>query len=158
MTFSKNEIIFEEDQVVFFNDKTSFKNVIETLSENLIKKDLVKPEYPKEVILREKKFPTGLPTRPFGVSIPHTDAKWTNHNAISIGVLKHPIKQVIMGSNDTEVDIDIVFMLALDQSNKQLNILSKLMTVFQNSDNLYTIKNGSKEQIKEIVKKAILEE
>ena len=127
------------------------------MSDTLIKKNLVKKEYPDHVIAREKKFPTGLPTKPFGVAIPHTDAKWTNHNAISVGILKEPIDQIVMGTDDTPVKVSIVFMLALGQSNKQLNILSKLMTVFQNQDTLKELKNASDEEIKNIVEKAVLE-
>ena len=109
------------------------------------------------MIAREKKFPTGLPTKPFGVAIPHTDAKWTNHNAICVGILKEPIDQIVMGTDDTPVKVSIVFMLALGQSNKQLNILSKLMTVFQNQDTLKKVKSASDDEVKEIVEKAVLE-
>lgn len=153
-----NSIIVDKDQIIYFSEKTTFKNVIEKLSEPLISKKLVKQEYPNYVIKREKSFPTGLPTQPIGVSIPHTDAKWTNHNAIAIGILKNPISQTIMSTEDTPVKVSIVFMLALDQSNKQLNILSKLMNVFQNKDILIKIQDSTKQQIQQIIKKVIMEE
>lgn len=158
MALSDKKIIFEKNQIMFFNKKTDFEHVVKDLANELIKQGLVDPDYPKQVILREKKFPTGLPTKPVGVSIPHTDAKWTLHNAIAIGILKHPIKQIVMGSKDKEVSVEIVFLLALDQSNKQLNILAKLMNVFQNPANLIEIKNGSQIEIKKLVEGAILEE
>lgn len=63
-----------------------------------------------------------------------------------------------MGTDDTPVKVSIVFMLALGQSNKQLNILSKLMTVFQNQETLKKLKNASDKEIKDIVTKAILED
>lgn len=157
MKVTKDQITFETDQIHHFNDETNFEEVIKTMANTLIKKGLVKEEYPAHVIAREKKFPTGLPTKPFGVAIPHTDAKWTNHNAICVGILKKPIDQIVMGTNDTPVKVSIVFMLALGQSNKQLNILSKLMTVFQDQDTLTKLKSASDEEIKEIVDKAVLE-
>jgi len=49
-------------------------------------------------------------------------------------------------------------MLALDKSNKQLNILSKLMNIFQDPENLVKIRNSSKDEILKIVNKVILEE
>lgn len=158
MAVNDNKIKFEKDQIVTFDEKTNFDHVINTLAKVLIEKDLVKSEYPKQVILREQKFPTGLPTKPFGVSIPHTDAKWTKHNAIAIGILKSPIEQVVMGSDETKIGVEIVFMLALDKSNKQLNILSKLMNIFQDPENLVKIRNSSKDEILKIVNKVILEE
>lgn len=158
MQVTKDQITFETDQIHHFNDPTTFEDVVKTMGNTLIEKGLVKKEYPDHVIAREKKFPTGLPTKPFGVAIPHTDAKWTNHNAIAIGILKEPIEQVVMGTDDTPVKVLIVFMLALGQSNKQLNILSKLMTVFQNQETLKKLKNASDKEIKDIVTKAILED
>lgn len=158
MQVTKDQITFETDQIHRFNDPTNFEKVVKTMGDTLIKKGLVKKEYPEHVIAREKKFPTGLPTKPFGVAIPHTDAKWTNHNAIAVGILKEPMDQVVMGTDDTPVKVSIVFMLALGQSNKQLNILSKLMTVFQNQETLKKLKTASDKEIKEIVTKAILED
>lgn len=157
MQVTKDQITFDVDQIHRFNKKTTFEEVVRTMSNTLIQKNLVKKEYPDHVIAREKKFPTGLPTKPFGVAIPHTDAKWTNHNAICVGILKEPIDQIVMGTDDTPVKVSIVFMLALGQSNKQLNILSKLMTVFQNQDTLKKLKSASDDEVKEIVEKAVLE-
>lgn len=156
MLATKDQIQFDTDQIFHFNQKTNFENVIKTMSRELIEKGIVKVEYPTHVIAREKKFPTGLPTQPIGVAIPHTDAKWTNHNAISVAILKEPIDQIVMGTDSTPVKVSIVFMLALGQSNKQLNILSKLMTVFQNKDTLIKLQSASDEEIKEIVNTAIL--
>lgn len=116
MQVTKDQITFDVGQIHHFNEKTTFEDVIRTMSNTLIKKNLVKKEYPDHVIAREKKFPTGLPTKPFGVAIPHTDAKWTNHNAICVGILKDPIDQVVMGTDDTPVKVSIVFMLALGLS------------------------------------------
>lgn len=157
MKVTQDQITFDIDQIHHFDKKTTFEDVVKKMSKTLIEKGLVKKEYADHVIAREKKFPTGLPTKPFGVAIPHTDAKWTNHNAISVGILKEPIDQVVMGTDDTPVKVSIVFMLSLGQSNKQLNILSKLMTVFQNQETLKKVKNASDEDIKIIVDKAILE-
>ena len=157
MQVTKDQITFDVDQIHRFNKKTTFEEVVRTMSNTLIQKNLVKKEYPDHVIAREKKFPTGLPTQPFGVAIPHTDAKWTNHNAICVGILKEPIDQIVMGTDDTPVKVSIVFMLALGQSNKQLNILSKLMTVFRNQDTLKKVKRASDDEVKEIVEKALLE-
>lgn len=157
MSLTKDQIIFEKDQIHFFNESTTFEKVIRTMSQTLIDQDIVKGEYPDHVIAREQKFPTGLPTEPIGVAIPHTDAKWTNHNAICVGILKYPIDQIIMGTENDPVKVSIVFMLALGQSNKQLNILSKLMTVFQSADTLRQLQLADKDEIKKIVDQAILE-
>ncbi|WEV36270.1 PTS sugar transporter subunit IIA [Lactobacillus sp. ESL0677] len=158
MNLEQAKTVFDDDQIEFFDNKVDFDTVIKILSKKLSEKKLVKQEFSKNVIEREKKFPTGLPTKPIGVSIPHTDAKWTKQNAISVAILQQPIEQVVMGTTDEKIEVSIVFLLALSQSNKQLNILSKLMTVFQNNQNLKQIKNGTKTEIREIIQKAIWEE
>lgn len=62
----------------------------------------------------------------------------------------------IMGSNDEpKIEVSIVFLLALGQSNKQLNILQKLMVVFGDKDILCRIKSSNKEEIYKIVKEEI---
>lgn len=45
------------------------------------------------------------------------------------------------------VDVSIVFLLALGESNKQLNILQKLMGILNQEEILKALKNSSKKEI-----------
>ncbi|OJG77465.1 hypothetical protein RV10_GL002439 [Enterococcus pallens] len=113
-------------------------------------------EYPEQVIKREEGFPTGLPTEPIGVAIPHTDAKFVHNNRVTIATLKNPIQMEVMGGmDDTKIDVSIVFLLALGQSNKQLNILQKLMGILPKAELLERIKQGTKEEIYQIAREEI---
>ena len=103
-----------------------------------------------------EKFPTGLPTLPVGVGIPHTDAKWVNQNSIMVGVLKKPIKMITMATVDDEIEVSIIFLLALGESNKQLNILQKIMTIIQDQELLKGIQTKDVEIVEKIVKEALL--
>ena len=62
------------DNIYINVDVDNFEDLIYKLSLKLIETGDVLEEFPNEVIKREKVFPTGLPTNPFGVAIPHTDA------------------------------------------------------------------------------------
>lgn len=130
----------------------NFADLISFISAPLVSNKDVSQEFPDQVIEREKKFPTGLPIQSFGVAIPHTDTKFVNNDKLTIVTLDKPISMGVMGGTGEEkVDVSIIFLLALSQSNKQLNILTELMKIFQKSNLLDKIYNSNKEEIYEIV-------
>ena len=46
---------------------------IRSLTKAMVEEGCASPEYAEDVIRRERTFPTGLPTEPIGVAIPHAD-------------------------------------------------------------------------------------
>ncbi|GEL14811.1 PTS sugar transporter subunit IIA [Pediococcus cellicola] len=153
-----NSISFDVSFVKHIDDGFNFGQIIDELSKNLLDKKLVTKEYPQAVKDREIKFPTGLPTNPVGVAIPHTDPKYVINNAVSVAVLKKPIEMTVMGTTNEKVEISIIFLLSLAQSNKQLNILKRIMSVVQDQDLLQSFALASNDEITRQVRKAILEE
>lgn len=153
-----NSISFDVSFVKHIDDGFNFGQIIDELSKNLLDKKLVTKEYPQAVKDREIKFPTGLPTNPVGVAIPHTDPKYVINNAVSVAVLKKPIEMTVMGTTNEKVEISIIFLLSLAQSNKQLNILKRIMSVVQDQDLLQSFASASNDEITRQVRKAILEE
>ncbi|WPC18288.1 PTS sugar transporter subunit IIA [Pediococcus inopinatus] len=151
------DIVFGESFVRHFKKALTFSQVVDKLSENLISKNLVENSYPQAVKEREKEFPTGLPTEPIGVAIPHTDPQYVKRNTVSIGILKVPIEMTIMGSSSDKVNISIIMLLSLAQANKQLNILQRIMTVVQDQDMLKKFETESDEEVAKHIQKAILE-
>lgn len=152
-----NEVSLTNEKNIFVDlEVADFPELINQIAQPLIDDQDVVAEYPSQVIKREEGFPTGLPTEPIGVAIPHTDAKYVNNNRVTIATLKNPIKMEVMGGMDDEkIDVSIVFLLALGQSNKQLNILKKLMGILPEAELLERIKKGTKENIYQIAKKEI---
>lgn len=147
--------IIKKENVFIDIDVHSFEELIEVISKPLIAAGDVKEEFPDQVIKREEKFPTGLPTVSYGVAIPHTDPQWVNENRVTVATLKSPIKVHMMMEDQQEVDVSIVFLMALGQSNKHLNILQKLIKLIQDQEVLQQIKDGNQEQILDIVKNVI---
>lgn len=151
-----NEALTNEKNIFVNVDVKDFPELITTIAQPLIEEQDVVEEFPLQVIKREENFPTGLPTEPIGVAIPHTDAKYVHHNRVTIATLKNPIQMEVMGGmDDTKIEVSIVFLLALGQSNKQLNILQKLMGILPDVDLLERIKNGTVEEIYQIAKEEI---
>jgi PTS system galactitol-specific IIA component len=90
-------------------------------------------------------------------SRPHTDPQFVKKNAVSVGVLEEPIEMVVMGTSDEPVSVSIIFLLSLAQSNKQLNILKRIMSVVQDQNELRRFISATNEEIAIDVQKAILE-
>jgi PTS system galactitol-specific IIA component len=110
------------------------EEVLSLLGNRLLEKGYVKEGFVESILAREKAFPTGLPTEPFGVAIPHTDGDMVNEAKIAFASLKKPVKFFVMGQNNELVDIKVVFLLALTTPEGQLEMLQKLVGLFQQPD------------------------
>ncbi|WP_337024863.1 MULTISPECIES: PTS sugar transporter subunit IIA [unclassified Pantoea] len=127
-------IQFKPHFVQHLNEGLSVDQVIRQLAQPLVEEALVVADFAEHVLAREQDFPTGLPTEPVGVAIPHTDHRHVRHNAISIGILPQPVTFADMGGEPEPVPVRVVFLLALSESNKQLNVLGWIMELIQDSD------------------------
>lgn len=132
----------DKELVVLNLEANSKEEVLEVLGDLLTEQGVVKEGFIESVLQREQKFPTGLPTEPYGVAIPHTDGDMVNDSKIAFASLKNPVKFAAMGGSAELVDVKIVFMLALNSSQGQLDMLQKLVGLFQDP--------GTVEQLTEV--------
>lgn len=123
----------------------SSEEVIQSLGELLEQNGMVKGSYIPAVIEREKIYPTGLPSNGVTVAIPHTNTSHVHKSAIAIGVLKEPVKFYMMGGTGEELQAKIVFLLAISDTKKQLELLKNLMKLFQNKEILQAVVEASTE-------------
>ncbi len=107
-----------------------------------------KPGYVDGLIKREQTFPTGLPTKPFGVAIPHADPDYIIRPGLGIVTLSSPVPFREMGNPDSEVLISLIFIVALskDTSFEQATVLSSLMELFQDEQVLTELFNAGDPQ------------
>ena len=99
----------------------------------------VRDTFVQAVLEREKVFPTGLPTAEIQVAIPHADVEHVVRPGIAIGVLEEPVEFGEMGSEDRKVQVKIVFVLAVKQSETLVLLLKNLVGMFQDVDLLHRI-------------------
>jgi PTS system galactitol-specific IIA component len=98
----------------------------------LVETDHVTPEFAEDVWEREKTFPTGLPTQPLAVAIPHADPDHVQKSAVCVGVLNSPVRFSQMGTDgSTVLDVPIIFLLAIKEKEKQVEMIQQLMTLIQ---------------------------
>lgn len=105
---------------------------IRKLSVPFIETGHVTAEFAEDVWRREQTFPTGLPTQPLAVAIPHADPDHVNKSGVSIGVLKSPIRFAQMGTDgSTGLDVHVIFLLAIKEKEKQVEMIQQLMKLIQ---------------------------
>ncbi len=126
--------LFFDHQLALLNQSFATKEeALQKLSEELRKKQCVTDDFYKNIIRREEIFPTGLAINGMGVAIPHTDSQYVNESQVAFMSLKKPLPFIEMGTNDKEIDISLLFMLALKEPHEQLEMLQQLIEMFQKS-------------------------
>lgn len=151
------DIHFRRHYVQHLPPGLSVEALIHQLAGPLINDRMVVEDFASHVIAREAKFPTGLPVEPVGVAIPHTDHKYVRHNAISIGVLPKPVIFADMGGDPEPVAVQVVFLLALGESNKQLNVLGLIMDIIQDGEFMQRLLAMDDEEIYQSISTKIVE-
>lgn len=126
------------------------EEVIRELGKRMFEKGYVKHTYIDAVLEREKTLPTGLDIGEICVAIPHTDSKHVNESNVALAVLKNSVDFNNMIEPSKKVQVRVVFLLAINDPNSQVSLLSKLMSVFQNVNLLKQIRNSS--NIEEVAK------
>lgn len=153
--FDFEDLLYED---LIFTDFEAINkdDLIHKLCRKLVEKNYVTNEYAFDVIERENKYPTALPTEIMCVAIPHAES---NVNvivpSIVIARLKKPVSFQEMGSFDKNVDVDIVFLLAVKGNKTQLSLLPKLISIFSDKTEMKKIEKADKsEQIIQLIKDA----
>lgn len=145
MQIISSNLIFKDIEV------SSNEDALKFLGQRLFNEQYVKESYTEAVIAREKKYATGLPTGVYGVAIPHTDIVHVNEPGIAIGILNEPVKFIMMGTDDTEIDVKVIFMLAVKEPQEQLQLLERLMTILQDENMLNNIIDLSEESVSDLL-------
>lgn len=125
--------LLDPELVVLNLEMENKYDVMTALANRLLEKNIVKSSYLQALIEREDVYPTGLQTKEFGVAIPHADIQHVVKPSVAIATLKNPVKFNLMASPEDTVDVKIVFMLALTEPQKQLQLLQDLISLFQAS-------------------------
>lgn len=148
----ENKIVIGKDLICLDLEASNSIEVISKLGKKLVDRNLVKQEYIQEVLEREKKFPTGLPTI-IPVALPHADAESCYKTSMAIGVLKKPVKFFEMGNPENELNVELIFMLAIVDHKEQVIWIKNMMRIFKNIEVLKKIKNARKSSEIEVLLK-----
>lgn len=138
--------MFDEELIFFDVEANDQKDLLEKLSAKLIDANYVLASFTDAIIKREQEFPTGLNTKTIGVAIPHTDANHVKESKILFARLAKPVRFQQMGDG-ADVDVEVVFMLALKEAHSQLETLQSLMALLQDDASLDLLKTADKKTL-----------
>jgi PTS system galactitol-specific IIA component len=124
--------LFDEKMMKVNAQAPDTEEAIKLLGAMMAKEGFVEEAYWEDVYKREQTFPTGLPTQPVAIAIPHADPDRVIKSGIAIAVFDKPVKFRLMGSNEPdELDVPVVFMLALKDFKQQTAVIRDLLTLIQ---------------------------
>lgn len=115
------------------------EEVINALGKQALNLGCVEQEFLANILEREKVFPTGLEMG-LPIAIPHI-REGCKKSFISIATLKTPVVFNAMEDFEREIAVELVFMFGITNPEDQVEVLKKLVEIFQNRDNLLSIKN-----------------
>mgnify|MGYP002169022322 FL=1 len=116
----------------------------------------VRETYPQAVVDREKEYPTGLPTENIKVAIPHTGAAHVLRQAVAVATLKKPVLFYSIEQDGEQLPVEIVFMLALSDSDAHMDLLQAVMKMIQDDSFLQQLKaTQDHRQIADLVEKKL---
>ncbi|WP_010233154.1 PTS sugar transporter subunit IIA [Clostridium arbusti] len=148
--------MFFSEEIAFFNQSYNNKeDALKKLADEFLTKGLVKDTFFQAVIDREKGYPTGLNINGIGVAIPHTDGIHIIKPQIGFMSLKEPVIFKDMVDDKHGIEVNTIFMLGLLKSEQQIEMLQKLIALFQDEvllKNVIACKNIY--EFKNIMKKA----
>jgi PTS system galactitol-specific IIA component len=98
----------------------------------LVEAGFVEEAYADDAWRREQRFPTGLPTAPIPVAIPHADPDHVLRPALAVGLLANEVAFDQMGSDPPlPLAVRIVFLLALKEREQEAVFLRDFMLILQ---------------------------
>lgn len=122
------EILFPECILTHMQADTK-EQALHRLFEVLLRNGKVKPTFYDAVLERERDYPTGLALEKWNAAIPHVVPAHVEHSALGIAVLDTPVAFRRMDDDDAEVQVKVIFNIALDRNGKQLDILQQIMGI-----------------------------
>lgn len=124
--------LLRTEHILLKLDAKDAQEAIRKLTDALIETGHVAPGFAEDVLAREQTYPTGLPTQPLAVAIPHADPHHINRSAVCIGTLTSPVRFVQMGTDGSVLlDTHLIFLLAIREQEKQVEMIRQLMTLIQ---------------------------
>ena len=152
------DLMVDERLVLMDIEASDDQEALDILANKLLDEGIVKPSYIAAVKKREIEFCTGLQFEEMGIAIPHTDAEHVNVGAIGIGIPKKPITFQSMGMPDVPVEVEMIFMMAILEPHKQVELLQTLMSIFQAEGRLQSLKAcNTPKEVSELFKKYLNE-
>lgn len=133
-----------KDDLVFLNMEVSDKeDLFKKLNKVLLREEYVTGEFYDYILEREGNYPTGLKLEGYSVAIPHGNPEYVKKPFIAVITLNQPIKMNQMDDPGSEIDVELLFLLGLDNGSGHLKILKSIIKKIQNQEFVTSIIRAS---------------
>jgi PTS system galactitol-specific IIA component len=140
-------LAFKKDFVFIDFEAASDIEIIHKLAWKLHEHGLVSEDYGQLTCERELEHPTGLPTKPYSIAIPHADPGGVKQSCLAFASLKKPVKFKSMEDPDFLLDVHMVIMLANNSPEEQIQTLRNLAVLFSDPEKIQDLKNQNSEEL-----------
>lgn len=123
-------------------DVKSESDIFELVFKKGFEEGKLKETYLDSIKKREKEYPTGLYLDSYSIAIPHTDAEHTSEEFVAIIKPNSQVGFMNMEDPDEALKVDLIFLLALKDSDNQLAVLQEIMQIIQDETVVNNILNS----------------
>ena len=139
--------LINTDTVIERLEAETWEEVLTKTAEYLQERGYVSSGYREMLVNRERNFPTGLPTEPFHVAIPHTDPKCVIKPCVLICRLAHPVAFRDMGG-DGVVQAEYSIGLVIQKKAEQTDLIQWVIDIFSDEERMERLRTAhTKEEI-----------
>lgn len=132
-----------DKKIALFNQRVENRDeALALLANEFIRTGVVEDNFFEGIMARESVFPTGLELNNMGAAIPHTDPEYVKENQIGFMTLEKTVVFQFMGDISQDVEVSVIFMLALKGGHSQMELLPKLMDLFMLDDVMDALKEA----------------
>lgn len=153
-----NQFCFEKDLIRTNVVANNSSEAIDQMVSLLVNRNIVDRDYAELVKQREKEYPTGLKTPGAVIALPHAFDEKVKESHVAVGVLKKAVEFQNMEDFEETLQVEIIFLLAIDEKKDQMVMLQKLMTIFRKKDLLERVKCSNCEDEIQKILNSFLEE
>lgn len=129
----------ESDLILLDVNATDAEDVIRLLCGKLEDLGYISPDHVYAILERERKSPTGLPTKPVCVALPHGEAEGVHESALAFARLRTPVIFQNMADSNEALHVKMVFLLVNSDPGNQIKALRKLSEMFADPGQLSSL-------------------
>ena len=153
-----SEMILKKEHFYSNQKHENREQLFEFAYQQLLSEGYVKQSFLEALVTREKQFPTGIETT-INFAIPHAELENVNDSTFMVFTLDKPIGFNSMIQPEKQIGVSVVILLVLKEKKEHLSFLTKVMSIFQKSDEVIEIlKQDSQKQYEFFKRQFELEE
>ena len=139
-------MFFDQGLCLFHTKPENQEQLFRSMYKKLYQAGCVKASYIDGIIARESEYPTGLEFNGVGFAIPHTDSAYVNKSQICFASLDEPVIFQDMTDKNHDIEVNLVFMLAMASPHEQVETLQNLMILFTEEEKVKKLQELSSQE------------